>query len=133
MQYIGDNVLFNSEDGEIIDWLSQFDYPRAFLSQDSTYTLVLYREGELDLVMFNSYTKQGDTGLTMGIWLDFVRYENDLRELGRPYFEEDLEEHTRVWQSIGKQIKKIGETKDMPSVVFATSTAQGFKPHFRYA
>lgn len=136
MQCTQGNVLLNDDDGAIIDWLSQFNYPRAILSQDGTNTLVLNRAGELDLIVVNNYTENGGTGLSVGVWIDFVQHQNDLQFLGKPYaYDADPDHQERyraIWNNIDKQVRQIAQRESLPAIEFRLMDGQQVKPHFRY-
>lgn len=132
MQYIGGNVLFCSDDGAIIDWLSQFNYSRQFLRQDGTNTVVLPRESVLDLVIVNNFQKEGEKGLTVGVWLGFVGQQTDLRYLGRPYDKAHEAQYMDIWQNIAVQIQAIGQRIELQSIAFVPHIGPNCGPHFRY-
>lgn len=132
MYYGGANILFSGDDGAIIDWLSEFDYPRQILTEDSTHTRVAYRDGEVDLIVISNFMKEGDKGLTVQVLRDFIRYGNDLSNLGRPYEGENEDNYLVLWKTIGKQLQELEKQFNLQPIAFALSDGQSFKPHFRY-
>ena len=132
MQHIGGDVLFCADDGAIIDCLSRFDYPREFLTIDSTNTVVFQREPVLDLIIVNNFQKEGEKGLTIGVWLDFVGHQTDLRYLGRPYDEAHQAQYHDIWNNIATQIRAIGQRSQLRTIAFIVHDGDQFRPHFRY-
>ncbi|MBN8825747.1 MULTISPECIES: hypothetical protein [unclassified Spirosoma] len=133
LSHLEDNILFCVDDGAIIDWLSEFDYPIHLLGEDSIHAELVYRDGELDLVVISNYMAETNKGLTVGVWLDFIHHQSDLSNLGRPYEGEFVDTYLSLWKAIGRQLQELQKHIDLPPVYFALTDGEFFKPHFRYA
>lgn len=132
MQLIEGNALFNDDDGAIIDWLGQFNYPREMLAQAATTTVVFHRLGKLDLIIVNNYGETDGRGLTVHIWLDFIGHRTDLRKLDRPYDAAHKDHYEAIWNHIELQVIRLAGQFKLPPISFSVLDDGQHKPHYRY-
>ena len=132
MEDAGDSLLC-TDDEAIIDWLSNYDYPRALLTQSGTNTVIFYRRGRPDLVMVTNEVASNGQGLAVRIWPDFIGRRLDLRLLDRPYTPANEIHHEAVWNHIELQIQRLAaHYHSLPPIYFWAAEQGEIKLHYRF-